>query len=65
MTNHFHLVIDPGDNHENLGRLMKRVAGRQTRDGNCQEGRSGTLWEGRFKSSPSTATVICSPVVAT
>ncbi|SEA84777.1 putative transposase [Desulfuromusa kysingii] len=52
MTNHVHLIINPGDNPENLGRLMKRVAGRQTRYINCQEGRSGTLWEGRFKSSP-------------
>jgi putative transposase len=31
---------------------MKRVAGRQTRFVNRLEGRSGTLWEGRFKSSP-------------
>ena len=28
---HVHLVIDPGDAPENLGLLMKRVAGRQTR----------------------------------
>lgn len=52
MTNHFHLVIDPGDNPDNLGLLMKRVVGRQTRFFNRLEGRSGTLWEGRFKSSP-------------
>ena len=52
MTNHVHLVINPGDNPENMGKLMKRVAGRQTRYVNCQEGRSGTLWEGRYKSSP-------------
>ncbi|MDA3903973.1 MAG: transposase [Desulfuromusa sp.] len=52
MTNHVHLVIDPGDHVENLGRLMKRLAGRQTRYVNRLEGRSGTLWESRFKSSP-------------
>nr|WP_320051163.1 transposase [uncultured Desulfuromonas sp.] len=52
MTNHVHLVIDPGENPENLGKLMKRVAGRQTRFVNRLEGRSGSLWEGRFKSSP-------------
>ena len=52
MTNHVHLVIDPGPQTENLGRLMKRVAGRQTRYVNRLEGRTGTLWEGRFKSSP-------------
>ena len=31
--------------------LMKRVAGRQTRYVNRLEKRSGSLWEGRFKSS--------------
>ncbi len=52
MTNHVHLVINPGPIPENLGRLMKRLAGRQTRFVNRLEERSGTLWEGRFKSSP-------------
>lgn len=52
MTNHVHLVIDPGDEPENLGLLMKRVAGRQTRYVNKLEKRSGSLWEGRYKSSP-------------
>ena len=52
MTNHVHLVIDPGDQPENLARLMKRIAGRQTRLVNRLEGRSGTLWEGRYRSSP-------------
>ncbi len=31
---------------------MKRVAGRHTRDVQAREQRRGTLWEGRFKSSP-------------
>jgi putative transposase len=52
MTNHVHLVIDPGDEPENLGLLMKRIAGRQTRFVNRLKKRTGTLWEGRFKSSP-------------
>jgi len=52
MTNHVHLIIDPGDNEKNLGLLMKRVAGRQTRYINKLEKRSGSLWEGRYKSSP-------------
>jgi REP-associated tyrosine transposase len=52
MTNHVHLVVDPGEEPEALGKLMKRLAGRQTRYVNRLEGRSGTLWEGRFKSSP-------------
>jgi putative transposase len=52
MTNHVHLVVDPGDDPANLGLLMKRVAGRQTRLVNKKENRSGSLWEGRYKSSP-------------
>ncbi|MBU1568711.1 MAG: transposase [Proteobacteria bacterium] len=52
MTNHVHLIIDPGSDGHNLAMLMKRVAGRQTRYVNKIEKRSGTLWEGRYKSSP-------------
>ena len=52
MVNHIHLLVDPGDHRDNLGLLMKRVAGRQTRYANKLEGRTGTLWEGRYKSSP-------------
>ena len=52
---HVHLVIDPGDAPENLGLLMKRMAGRQTRYVNMLEKRSGSLWEGRYKSSPISA----------
>ncbi|WP_298039777.1 transposase [uncultured Desulfuromonas sp.] len=52
MTNHLHLIVEPGEDAESLSRLMKRLAGRQTRFVNRLEGRSGTLWEGRFKSSP-------------
>ena len=51
MTNHVHLVVDPGDDSESLARLMKKVAARQTRYVNRKEGRSGTLWEGRYRSS--------------
>lgn len=52
MTNHIHMIVDPGDRPESLSSLMKRVAGRQTRYVNKIEGRRGTLWEGRYKSSP-------------
>jgi putative transposase len=51
MTNHVHLIIDPGKKPESLSLLMKRVAGRQTRYVNKLEDRSGSLWEGRYKSS--------------
>ena len=52
MTNHVHLIVDPGSEVANLGRLMKRLAGRHTRRINFMRGRSGTLWGGRFKCSP-------------
>ena len=52
MTNHVHLVLQPGESVSGLGQLMKRLSGRQTRLVNRQEGRSGTLWESRYKSSP-------------
>ncbi len=49
MTNHVHLIVAPGDDPD--AELMRRVAGRQTRYVNKLDGRSGSLWEGRFKSS--------------
>ena len=51
MTNHVHLVLQPGDKITGMGQLMKRLAGRQTRYVNRKEQRSGTLWESRYKSS--------------
>ncbi len=51
MTNHVHLIIEPGEAERNLAQLMKRVAGRQTRYVNKIEKRTGSLWEGRYKSS--------------
>lgn len=50
MTNHVHLLLAPRE-PTGIGRLMKRLAARQTRHHNRLEGRSGTLWEGRYKSS--------------
>jgi putative transposase len=52
MTNHVHLILEPPEKISRLSQLMKRLAGRQTRYFNCQQGRSGTLWEGRYRSSP-------------
>ena len=42
MTNHVHLLLTP-DEPGGIGKLMKRLAGRQTRNHNRLEGRSGTL----------------------
>jgi putative transposase len=53
MTNHVHLLLTPQkDSVSGMARLMKALAGRATRYRNRLEGRSGTLWEGRYKSSP-------------
>jgi putative transposase len=50
MTNHVHLLLAPSC-AEGLGKLMKTLAARMTRYRNKLEGRSGTLWESRYKSS--------------
>ena len=52
MTNHIHLVAEPGSDAMTLSVMMKRVNGRQTAYVNKQEKRSGSLWEGRYKASP-------------
>jgi putative transposase len=51
MTNHVHLLLDPGDDVKSIGLLMKRLAGRQTRYVNKHEHRTGSLWDGRYKMS--------------
>ncbi|MBL8201571.1 MAG: transposase [Chromatiales bacterium] len=51
MTNHVHLIINPGADCSAIGRLMKRLAGRHTRRINRLKSRTGTAWEGRFKCS--------------
>jgi putative transposase len=52
MTNHVHLIVDPGTDAANLGKLMKCVAGRHTRRLNRLHSGSGSRWEGRFHCSP-------------
>lgn len=52
MTNHVRLLLCLGEEVAAMGRLMKALAARATRYRNRIEGRSGTLWEGRYKSSP-------------
>jgi len=52
MTNHVHLVVDPGDEIASISYLMKRLAARQTWYVNKLERRTGSLWEGRYKVSP-------------
>lgn len=52
LTNHVHLVIDPGSQTENLAQLMKRIGGRQTRYVNKMERRTGCLWEDPLQIEP-------------
>jgi putative transposase len=50
MTNHLHLLATPSTN-EGLGKTMLTVGTRYTRYINTTQHRSGTLWEGRYRSS--------------
>ncbi|MFH0889433.1 MAG: transposase, partial [Planctomycetota bacterium] len=49
MTNHFHLLVEPKEK-ENLSLLIKLVGAKYVRYVNKNYRRTGTLWEGRFKS---------------
>ncbi len=51
MTNHFHLLPSPPPSGEALSRLIQSIGRRYVRYFNTEYKRSGTLWEGRFKSS--------------
>jgi putative transposase len=50
MTNHVHLLVTPATN-EGIGRLMQSLGRRYVGHFNRRYGRTGTLWEGRFKST--------------
>ena len=51
MTNHVHLLLQPDEHEDSISQFMKVLAARQTRYRNRLEGRTGTLWESRYKSS--------------
>jgi len=48
MDNHLHLLATPATG-EGLSRLMQGVGQRYVRHFNARTGRTGTLWEGRFR----------------
>ena len=50
MTNHFHLLVEPKEK-KNISLLMKLLGAKYVRYVNKFHGRTGTLWEGRFKCS--------------
>ena len=50
MTNHVHLLMTPLES-ERCGQLMRDLGGCYVRYFNSRHGRTGTLWEGRFRSA--------------
>jgi putative transposase len=50
MSNHFHLLATP-ETAEGIPKMMQAVGRRYVRYFNQRQGRSGTLWEGRYKST--------------
>lgn len=52
LENEVHLIVNPGNDEKSLGLLLKRLGGRYTRYVNKTYDKSGTIWEGRYKSSP-------------
>jgi putative transposase len=50
MGNHFHLLVTPRA-QDALPKMMQAVGRRYVRYFNTSQGRTGTLWEGRYKST--------------
>ena len=51
MSNHVHLLVTP-EAADSLPSMMQAVGRRYVRYFNDRQGRSGTLWEGRYRSTP-------------
>lgn len=51
MDNHLHLLLTPSTD-EGLGRMMQSLGRRYVAAFNRRHGRSGTLWEGRYRAAP-------------
>jgi putative transposase len=50
MSNHVHLLVTPAE-RGGVGRLMHSLSGNYARGFNRRHERSGTLWEGRYRSA--------------
>src|SRR5262245_49847920 len=50
MTNHVHLLVTPED-RDGIARVMQAIGRKYVRYVNARYERTGTLWEGRFRSS--------------
>ncbi|MGE5097444.1 MAG: transposase [Betaproteobacteria bacterium] len=51
MPNHVHLLVTP-EEPENISQAMRRLGQRYVQHFNKAHGRTGAMWEGRFKSIP-------------
>ncbi|HEU4618623.1 MAG TPA: transposase [Gammaproteobacteria bacterium] len=51
MTNHVHLLVTP-ESESGVSKMVQYVGGRYVAWVNRRRERTGTLWDGRFKSSP-------------
>ena len=51
-ANQVNLLVEPPEECQSLSDCLKGVFARTTRYRNRIEGRSGTIWEGRYRSSP-------------
>ena len=51
MTNHVHLLVTPRST-DSLPRTMQSLGRRHVRAVNAAQGRTGTLWEGRYRAAP-------------
>lgn len=52
MPNHIHLLLESCQHSEYLAKFIKMIAQKYTQRINMSHERTGTLWEGRFKSAP-------------
>jgi putative transposase len=50
MSNHFHLLATP-ETEDGIPQMMQAVGRRYVRNYNLRHARTGTLWEGRYKST--------------
>lgn len=52
MPNHIHFILESPQSSENLAKHIKLLAQKYSQHINKKHKRTGTLWEGKFKSSP-------------
>ncbi len=52
MPNHMHFILESPQRAENLAKYIKLLAQKYSQYINKKHKRTGTLWEGKFKSSP-------------